>query len=88
MAVVNAHIDNVSFLYLGYFTDCCCFFPGNTKKAIYILQKAFELGAEPKEMLEATLQSLQAGKMNHSCLEDKENVPCEFVYIYCLSCFD
>lgn len=57
--------------------------PGNTKKAIYILQKAFELGAEPKEMLETTLQSMQAGKMNLSCLEDKENAPCEFVCLFC-----
>lgn len=48
---------------------------GNTKKAIYILQEAVELGAKPKELLEAALQSMQAGKMNLSCLENKENVP-------------
>lgn len=43
------------------------------------MQNAFELGAKPKEMLEATLQSMQAGGVNLSGLEDKENVPCEFV---------
>ncbi|KAM8735130.1 dual specificity protein kinase Ttk [Acanthopagrus schlegelii] len=48
---------------------------GNTKRAIYILQNAIELGAKPRELLEATLRSMQAGKTQQSCAEDKENVP-------------
>lgn len=64
---------------LSSLADGVLFFVGNTKKAIYVLQKALELGAKPKEMLEAALQSMQAGGVNLSSLEDKENVPCEFV---------
>lgn len=82
MTFATSHSDIGSVSCLGYLTDRCCLFPGNTKKAIYILQKAFELGAEPKEMLERTLQSMQAGKINLSCFEDKENVPCEFVCLF------
>ncbi|KAG7240613.1 hypothetical protein INR49_026668, partial [Caranx melampygus] len=48
---------------------------GNTKRAVYILQNAIELGAKPKEQLEAVLQSIQTGKTQFSCSEDKENVP-------------
>lgn len=69
----------LSLSYVWYYTGCWCFFAGNTKKAIYILQEAFELGAKPKELLENALQSMQAGRVNLSCLQDKENVPCEFV---------
>lgn len=76
---VNARTLTVSLSSLWYLTGCWCFFAGNTKKAIYVLQNAIELGAKPKEMLEASLQSMQAGRVNLSGLEDKENVPCEFV---------
>nr|XP_020452873.1 dual specificity protein kinase TTK isoform X2 [Monopterus albus] len=48
---------------------------GNTKRAIGILQNAIELGAKPKELLEAALQSMQAGNTQLFCSEDKENVP-------------
>ncbi|XP_075868717.1 dual specificity protein kinase Ttk isoform X2 [Nelusetta ayraudi] len=72
-SIARLHCQNFAFVHVAQaqFEHS----QGNTKKAIYILQKAFELGAEPKEMLETTLQSMQAGKMNLSCLEDKENVP-------------
>uniref|UniRef100_A0A671WI01 Dual specificity protein kinase TTK n=1 Tax=Sparus aurata TaxID=8175 RepID=A0A671WI01_SPAAU len=55
---------------------------GNTKRAIYILQNAIELGAKPRELLETTLRSMQAGKTQQSCAEDKENVPCEYLLMY------
>lgn len=63
--------------------------PGNTKRAIYILQNALELGARPKELLETALQSMQGGKTNFFCSEDKENIHCEgSLIIYILSfCF-
>nr|XP_019947008.1 PREDICTED: dual specificity protein kinase TTK isoform X1 [Paralichthys olivaceus] len=48
---------------------------GNTKRGIYILQNAIEVGAKPKELLEALLQSLQTGKTQVLCSEEKENVP-------------
>uniref|UniRef100_A0A1A8MPR5 Dual specificity protein kinase TTK n=3 Tax=Nothobranchius pienaari TaxID=704102 RepID=A0A1A8MPR5_9TELE len=47
---------------------------GNTKRAIHILQNAGELGAKPKEQLEAALQSLQRGRTQMGS-EDKENLP-------------
>jgi len=45
------------------------------------LQNAIELGAKPKELLEAALQSLQPGKTRLFCLEDKENVPREYFFL-------
>ncbi|XP_020792807.2 dual specificity protein kinase Ttk isoform X2 [Boleophthalmus pectinirostris] len=47
----------------------------NTKRAIYILQSAIEVGAKPKELLEDELQRIQCGKLQQSNLEDKENLP-------------
>lgn len=61
----------------GYFSVCYVILPGNTKRGIYILQNAIELGARPKEQLEAALQRMQVGKTRLSCSEDKENVPRE-----------
>ncbi|XP_008275827.1 dual specificity protein kinase Ttk [Stegastes partitus] len=48
---------------------------GNTKRSAYILQNAIEVGAKPKELLEAALQSMQTGKTQPLCSEDKENLP-------------
>uniref|UniRef100_A0AAQ5XCE6 Protein kinase domain-containing protein n=1 Tax=Amphiprion ocellaris TaxID=80972 RepID=A0AAQ5XCE6_AMPOC len=48
---------------------------GNTKRGIYILQEAVEVGAKPKELLEAALQTMQTGKTQPFCSEDKENLP-------------
>ncbi|XP_008322007.1 dual specificity protein kinase Ttk [Cynoglossus semilaevis] len=47
---------------------------GNTKRSIYILQNAIELGAKPKELLEAALQGMQLEKKSRLSAEDKENV--------------
>lgn len=44
------------------------------------MQDAIELGAKPKELLEAALQSMQAGKTTLFGSEDKENVPCEYLF--------
>ncbi|KAM9310497.1 dual specificity protein kinase Ttk isoform 2-T2 [Pholidichthys leucotaenia] len=46
---------------------------GNTKRAIWILQNAIEVGAKPKEDLEAALQNMQVG-IRPVC-SDKENIP-------------
>lgn len=68
--------------YLVYLSVCSVVSPGNTKRAIYILQNAIELGAKPRELLEATLRSMQAGKTQLFCAGDKENVPCEYLLMY------
>ncbi|CAN9514110.1 unnamed protein product [Ophioblennius macclurei] len=48
---------------------------GNTKRGIHILQKGIEVGAKPKELLEAAVQNMQTGKTHQVYLEDKENTP-------------
>lgn len=67
---------------VGYLSVCNIILTGNTKRAIYILQNAFELGAKPKELLEAALQSMQTGKTQLFCSEDKENVPRECLFMF------
>lgn len=67
--------------YLWYFSVCYIISLGNTKRGIYILQNAVELGAKPKELLEAALQSMQAGKTPLFCSYDKENVPCKDLFM-------
>lgn len=54
---------------------------GNTKRGIHILQNAIDVGAKPKDQLEAALQSIQTGKPLFFS-EDKENVPCEYLWIF------
>lgn len=68
--------------YLGYFSVCSIILPGNTKRSISILQNAIGLGAKPKEQLEAALQSMQTGKTQPLCSEDKENVPRECLFMF------
>ncbi|XP_027142549.1 dual specificity protein kinase Ttk [Larimichthys crocea] len=70
--VARSHSQNFAFVHIAHaqFEHS----QGNTKRGIYILQNAIGLGARPKELLEAALQSMQ-GKTQVSCSEDKENVP-------------
>uniref|UniRef100_A0A3Q1KHH7 Dual specificity protein kinase TTK n=1 Tax=Anabas testudineus TaxID=64144 RepID=A0A3Q1KHH7_ANATE len=71
--VARSHSQNFAFVHIAHaeFEQS----QGNTKRGIAILQNAFEVGAKPKELLEAALQSMQAGKTQFSLSEDKENVP-------------
>ncbi|XP_044063780.1 dual specificity protein kinase Ttk isoform X2 [Siniperca chuatsi] len=71
--VARSHSQNFAFVHIAHaqFEHS----QGNTKRSIYILQNAFELGAKPKELLEAALQSMQMGKTQDFCSEDKENAP-------------
>ncbi|XP_070822810.1 dual specificity protein kinase Ttk [Chaetodon trifascialis] len=71
--VARSHSQNFAFVHVAHaqFEHS----QGNTKRGIYILQNAIELGAKPKELLEAALQSIQTGKTQLFCSEDKENVP-------------
>lgn len=72
----------VQTCYLGYYSIFSFVLLGNTKRAVYILQDAIELGAKPKEQLEAVLRSIQTGKTQFSYSEDKENVPREFFFLF------
>ncbi|KAF1387456.1 hypothetical protein PFLUV_G00078900 [Perca fluviatilis] len=71
--LARSHSQNFAFVHIAHaqFEHS----QGNTKRGIYILQNAVELGAKPKELLEAALQSMQAGKTQLFCSYDKENVP-------------
>ncbi|XP_022609169.1 dual specificity protein kinase TTK isoform X1 [Seriola dumerili] len=71
--VARSHSQNFAFVHIAHakFERS----QGNTKRAVYILQNAIELGAKPKELLEATLQSMLTGQTQLPCSEDKENVP-------------
>uniref|UniRef100_A0A667XUF3 Dual specificity protein kinase TTK n=1 Tax=Myripristis murdjan TaxID=586833 RepID=A0A667XUF3_9TELE len=71
--VARSHSQDFAFVHIAHsqFEHS----QGNTKRAIYILQRAIELDAKPKELLEAALQSLYSGKAQLVCAEDKENAP-------------
>ncbi|XP_035019941.2 dual specificity protein kinase Ttk [Hippoglossus stenolepis] len=71
--VARSHSQNFAFVHIAHanFEHS----QGNTKRGIYILQNAIEVGAKPQELLEAALQSLQTGKTHVLCSEEKENVP-------------
>uniref|UniRef100_A0A3Q3EBX2 Ttk protein kinase n=1 Tax=Labrus bergylta TaxID=56723 RepID=A0A3Q3EBX2_9LABR len=77
--VARSHSQNFAFVHIAHaqFEHS----QGNTKRGIYILQNAIEVGARPKELLEAALQSMQTGKTQLVCLEDKENISREFVFL-------
>uniref|UniRef100_A0A3Q3RJ43 Dual specificity protein kinase TTK n=1 Tax=Mastacembelus armatus TaxID=205130 RepID=A0A3Q3RJ43_9TELE len=71
--VARSHSPNFAFVHIAHarFEHS----QGNTKRGIYILKNAIEQGAKPKKVLEATLQSMQSGKRQVFCSEDKENAP-------------
>uniref|UniRef100_A0A8D0AGF3 Ttk protein kinase n=1 Tax=Sander lucioperca TaxID=283035 RepID=A0A8D0AGF3_SANLU len=77
--LARSHSQNFAFVHIAHaqFEHS----QGNTKRGIYILQNAVELGAKPKELLEAALQSMQAGKTPLFCSYDKENVPCKDLFM-------
>ncbi|KAF3840148.1 hypothetical protein F7725_018865 [Dissostichus mawsoni] len=71
--VARSHCPNFAFVHIAHaqFEHS----QGNTKRGIYILQNALQLAAKPKELLEAALKSMQSGKTQLYCSEDKENLP-------------
>ncbi|CAK6954237.1 dual specificity protein kinase Ttk [Scomber scombrus] len=71
--VATSHSQNFAFVHVAHaqFENS----QGNTKRALYILNNAIELDAKPKELLESALQSMQIGKTQPPCSEDKENLP-------------
>uniref|UniRef100_A0A4W6E924 Dual specificity protein kinase TTK n=1 Tax=Lates calcarifer TaxID=8187 RepID=A0A4W6E924_LATCA len=77
--VARSHSQNFAFVHIAHakFEHS----QGNTKRGIYILQNAIELGAKPKDLLEAALQSMQTGKTQLLCPDDKENVPRGYLFM-------
>ncbi|KAI3361417.1 hypothetical protein L3Q82_013588 [Scortum barcoo] len=78
--VARSHSQNFAFVHIAHaqFEHA----RGNTKRSISILQNALELGAKPKELLEAALQSMQTGKTQVLCSEDKENMRREYLSMF------
>uniref|UniRef100_A0A669DWC9 Ttk protein kinase n=1 Tax=Oreochromis niloticus TaxID=8128 RepID=A0A669DWC9_ORENI len=79
--VARSHSQNFAFVHIAHAQFEMS--QGNTKRGIYILQNAVQVGAQPKEQLEAALRSIQNGKALLRSSEDKENLPGEHS---CLSC--
>uniref|UniRef100_A0A3B4A8D9 Protein kinase domain-containing protein n=1 Tax=Periophthalmus magnuspinnatus TaxID=409849 RepID=A0A3B4A8D9_9GOBI len=70
--LARSHSQSFAFVHIAYAKFEVS---QNTKRAVYILQSAIEVGAKPKELLEDELQKIQCGKLQQSDLEDKENLP-------------
>uniref|UniRef100_A0AAV2MBC7 Protein kinase domain-containing protein n=1 Tax=Knipowitschia caucasica TaxID=637954 RepID=A0AAV2MBC7_KNICA len=65
--VARSHSQSFAFVHISHAKFALS--QENTKRAIYILQSAIEVGAKPKEVLEDELQRIQTEKMQHSNLE-------------------
>ncbi|XP_061631669.1 dual specificity protein kinase Ttk isoform X2 [Phyllopteryx taeniolatus] len=74
--VARSHSQNFAFVHIAHAEFAHS--QGNTKRSMYILHNAIELGAEPKELLEVALQRFQAEKNPIFPSEDKENDPLFF----------
>ncbi|XP_054638825.1 dual specificity protein kinase Ttk [Dunckerocampus dactyliophorus] len=74
--VARSNSQNFAFVHIAHAEFAHS--QGKTKRCVYILHNAIELGAKPKEMLEAALQRLQVEKMQRVPSEDKENDPLSF----------
>uniref|UniRef100_A0A3Q4GNH4 Dual specificity protein kinase TTK n=1 Tax=Neolamprologus brichardi TaxID=32507 RepID=A0A3Q4GNH4_NEOBR len=79
--VARSHSQNFAFVHIAHAQFEIS--QGNAKRGIYILQNAVQVGAQPKEQLEAALRSIQNGKAQLWSSKDKENLPGEHS---CLSC--
>nr|XP_057909973.1 dual specificity protein kinase Ttk isoform X2 [Doryrhamphus excisus] len=71
--VARSNSQNFAFVHIAHAEFAHS--QGKTKRCMYILHNAIELGAKPKELLEAALQRLQVEKMQGVPSEDKENDP-------------
>ncbi|XP_077431857.1 dual specificity protein kinase Ttk isoform X2 [Vanacampus margaritifer] len=72
-SVARSHCQNFAFVHIAHAEFAHS--QGSNKRCVYILQNAIELGAEPKELLEAALQRLQGEKNQIFSPDDKENDP-------------
>ncbi|XP_077383063.1 dual specificity protein kinase Ttk isoform X2 [Festucalex cinctus] len=75
--VARAHCQNFAFVHIAYAEFLHS--QGSTKMCMYILHNAIELGAEPKELVEAALQRLQ-GEKNHFFSPDEKGIDPSFLH--------
>uniref|UniRef100_A0A673KA88 Dual specificity protein kinase Ttk-like n=1 Tax=Sinocyclocheilus rhinocerous TaxID=307959 RepID=A0A673KA88_9TELE len=70
--IARSHCKDFAFVHIAYAQFELL--QGNVKKCTLILQKAFEMNAKPRRVLEAAVRNLNAGKRQLLSHEDKENL--------------
>ncbi|KAI7789430.1 dual specificity protein kinase Ttk isoform X2 [Triplophysa rosa] len=70
--IARSHFKDFAFVHIAYAQFQLL--QGNVKKCSSILQKAFEMNAKPRHLLEAAVRNLNAGKCQLISHEDKENI--------------
>ncbi|KAI2655795.1 Dual specificity protein kinase Ttk [Labeo rohita] len=70
--IARSHCKDFAFVHIAYAQFELL--QGNVKKCTLILQKAFEMNAKPRRVLEAAVKNLNAGKRQLLSHEDKENI--------------
>ncbi|KAK9960440.1 hypothetical protein ABG768_008295 [Culter alburnus] len=70
--IARSHCKDFAFVHIAYAQFELL--QGNIKKCTSILQKAFEMNAKPRHVLEAAVQNLNVGKRQLLSHEDKENI--------------
>uniref|UniRef100_A0A672RHR5 Dual specificity protein kinase Ttk-like n=1 Tax=Sinocyclocheilus grahami TaxID=75366 RepID=A0A672RHR5_SINGR len=70
--IARSHCKDFAFVHIAYAQFELL--QGNFKKCTLILQKAFEMNAKPRRVLEAAVRNLNAGKRQLLSHEDKENI--------------
>ncbi|KAF4103665.1 hypothetical protein G5714_016548 [Onychostoma macrolepis] len=69
--IARSHCKDFAFVHIAYAQFELL--QGNIKKCTLILQKAFEMNAKPRHVLEAAVRNLNTGKRQLLSHEDKEN---------------
>nr|XP_055067999.1 dual specificity protein kinase Ttk isoform X2 [Misgurnus anguillicaudatus] len=69
--IARSHCKDFAFVHIAYAQFELL--QGNVKKCTLILQKAFEMNAKPRRVLEAAVRNLNSGKQQLLSHEDKEN---------------
>uniref|UniRef100_A0A9J7ZAT3 Ttk protein kinase n=1 Tax=Cyprinus carpio carpio TaxID=630221 RepID=A0A9J7ZAT3_CYPCA len=82
--IARSHCKDFAFVHIAYAQFELL--QGNIKKCTSILQKAFEMNAKPRRVLEAAVRNLNAGKGQLLSHEDKENLTALMHSIYSLLC--
>ncbi|XP_042627904.1 dual specificity protein kinase Ttk-like isoform X2 [Cyprinus carpio] len=70
--IARSHCKDFAFVHVAYAQFELS--QGNFKKCTLILQKAFEMNAKPRRVLEAAVRNLNAGKRQLLSHEEKENL--------------
>lgn len=70
--IARSHCKDFAFVHIAYAQFELL--QGNVKKCTSILQKAFEMNAKPRRILETAVRNLNVGKRQLISHEDKENI--------------